>query len=872
MLVYALTIFTGAFLLFQVQPLIGKYILPWFGGGPGVWTTCMLFFQVLLLGGYAYAYFTSRWLKPRSQAIVHFALLLAALATLPIIPADSWKPGGGGNPTLQILALLAVCLGLPYFVLSSTGPLMQHWFSRTNPGVSPYRLYALSNFGSLLALISYPFYFETQFTRKAQAALWAWGLAAYAIGCGFCALKLWRTKGAESRGSSDEWGKSEIRNPPFQTLDPRPSTLDRLLWLLLPACASVLLLATTNKVCQDVAVIPLLWVLPLALYLLSFIICFDNPRWYSRFPFALALIAAMAGICWALFKSIEASAFSQIGIYCGGLFVCCMVCHGELYRLKPDPRHLTGFYLTIAAGGALGGLFVAVIAPLIFTDYFELHLGLLLCGLLFLLVCARDRSAGSDKGWRRLFGKVQQRRRLTCVSLSAGLVALGVALGLQTHQLAGARVYRSRNFYGVLTIFKQHDNERNLDYLVLWHGRTMHGMQFLDPQQAGWPTLYYSEKSGVGLALHALPAGQRRIGLVGLGVGTLAAYAQAGDYVHIYEINPEVLELATSRFTYLSNCPAKVENTLGDARLSLEREPPQDFDLLALDAFNSDAIPVHLLTKEAFVVYERHLKPNGIIAVHVSNKSVNLEPVVINLARHFNYKVATIDCAPPADKPWILGSVWMLLSRSGEIVNSPAIRLAARPADADLASIPLWTDDFASLFQILCLESGPQKDTEFTDAQFRIAYSLWQQRDFAGAIARFRFALRSLPRSPILLNNLAFMLAICPDASLRNNPEAIQLAERACKLTHYKQAVMIDTLAAAYAEAGRFDDATAMAEKARALATEAGDQDLLKINQKLLVLYRAHKPYHEMMSPGQAEPSAVNPPSNDAEKLVPAAP
>jgi len=267
-----------------------------------------------------------------------------------------------------------------------------------------------------------------------------------------------------------------------------------------------------------------------------------------------------------------------------------------------------------------------------------------------------------------------------CTLNDAAAVALGVALELQTHQFAEARVYRSRNFYGVLTIFKQHDNERNLDYLVLWHGRTMHGMQFLNPQQAAWPSLYYSEKSGVGLAMHALPAGHRRIGLVGLGVGTLATYAQVEDYVHIYEINPEVQRLATSWFTYLTNCPAKVETTLGDARLSLEREPPQDFDLLALDAFNSDAIPVHLLTKEAFVIYERHLKTNGVIAVHVSNKSVNLEPVVINLARHFNYKVATIDCTPPADKPWILGSVWMLLSRNAEFVNSPTIRVAARPA------------------------------------------------------------------------------------------------------------------------------------------------------------------------------------------------
>ena len=398
MTAYALTIFTGAFLLFQVQPLIGKYILPWFGGGPGVWTTCMLFFQVLLLGGYAYAHFTSRWLKPRAQAVAHFVLLAAALALLPITPSDSWKPHGGGNPTLQILALLAVSLGLPYFVLSTTGPLIQQWFSRARPGVSPYRLYALSNLGSLLALVSYPFFFETHFTRKAQAGLWAWGLVAYVLCCGFCAVRLWKLEGrrqkVEGRMQKAEAGVAEqAPEATAAAINSQPSTLNYFLWLLLPACASVLLLATTNKLCQDVAVIPFLWVVPLALYLLSFIICFDSPRWYVRFPFTLALIAALGGLCWALYNGADLSLSRQVALYCGGLFVCCMVCHGELYRLKPDPRHLTGFYLMIAAGGALGGMFVAIAAPLLFTDYYELHWGLLLCGLLFLVVCATDRAA-----------------------------------------------------------------------------------------------------------------------------------------------------------------------------------------------------------------------------------------------------------------------------------------------------------------------------------------------------------------------------------------------------------------------------------------------------------------------------------------------
>ena len=827
MFIYALTIFTGAFLLFLVQPLIGKYILPWFGGGPGVWTTCLLFFQMLLLGGYAYAHFISRRLKPRTQAIVHLILMIAALALLPIMPADSWKPGDAGDPTLRILGLLLMCIGLPYFVLSSTGPLMQQWFSRTNPGVSPYRLYALSNIGSLLALISFPVYFETHFTRKMQAGLWGWGLAVYAVGCGFCAIKLWRATG-------DGSPQPAVRSPQSTTLNPQPSTFNHLLWLLLPACASVLLLATTNKICQEVAVIPFLWVLPLALYLLSFVICFDNPRWYSRLPFLVALAAAEGGLCWVLFNEADASVQLQLSVYLAGLFVCCMVCHGELYRLKPDPGQLTRFYLMIAAGGAVGGLFVAVIAPLIFTNYFELQWGLLLCGLLFLLVCVQDQNRGGPSRWHFPIR----------ACLLAGTVALGIALWVQAHQYNELRIYRSRNFYGVLTVYEHSKQDPTLHLLQLMHGRTMHGLQFVDPERAAWPTTYYAEDSGVGLALRALPAGQRRIGLVGLGVGTLAAYAQAGDYVHIYEINPEVRRLAASRFTYLSNCPAQMETTLGDARLSLEREPPQDFNLLALDAFNSDAIPVHLLTREAFLIYERHLKTNGILAVHVSNKSMNLEPVVANLARHFNYQLATVDYAPPADKPWIQRSVWMLLSRSGEIINSPAIREAARPAQTD-SSVPLWTDDFASLFQIFNTEARPEIEPVFASEQTQIAYNLCQQGDFAAAIASGRLALKSHPKIPALLNNLAWLLATCPDASLRNGPEAVKYAERACELTHYWETLLIGTLAAAYAEAGRFDDAILMAQKACAMASKSGEQDLLEKNQKLLELYRARQPYHE---------------------------
>jgi hypothetical protein len=798
MTAYALTIFTGAFLLFQVQPLIGKYILPWFGGGPGVWTTCMLFFQVLLLGGYAYAHFTSRWLKPRTQAVAHLILLAAALALLPITPGDSWKPHGAGNPTLQILTLLTVSLGLPYFVLSSTGPLLQQWFSRAKPGVSPYRLYALSNLGSLLALVSYPFFFEMHFTRKVQAGLWAWGLVAYVLCCGFCAVRAWKSKvqSLKSKVQSPEpkvqslepeaqSPKAKVQSPEAGAGDqasvssgpssgscstdhassPPPSTLNYFLWLLLPACASVLLLATTNKLCQDVAVIPFLWVVPLALYLLTFIICFDSPRWYVRFPFTLALIAALGGLCWAFANASDLALPKQVALYCGGLFICCMVCHGELYRLKPDPRYLTGFYLMIAAGGALGGLFVAVAAPLLFTDYFELHWGLFLCGLLFLLVCATDRTSspstldprpsrfGSSWRWtacaltllvfagldrllawlpeqartvpkgyfiglrigmwtivallvaswiaRKKFRNFQYWRFVTCMWLFLGLLGLGRTLWTQANESSSDRVYRSRNFYGVLTVYEHRKDDPLSHYFLLQHGRITHGLQFADPVQATWPISYYGKDSGIGLGVGALPPGNRRIGVVGLGTGTMAAFGRAGDYLRFYEINPEVEAVATTWFSYLPKCLGNVEVAPGDARLTLEWEPPQHFDLLVLDAFSSDAIPVHLLTKEAFQTYERHLNTNAIIAVHISNHYLNLEPVVVNLARHFGYKLASIDFEENEEEWWLYGSTWILLSRSEQIMNRPDIRNAASTVNTNSIKVPLWTDDFASLFQIL---------------------------------------------------------------------------------------------------------------------------------------------------------------------------
>jgi spermidine synthase len=494
----------------------------------------------------------------------------------------------------------------------------------------------------------------------------------------------------------------------------------------------------------------------------------------------------------------------------------------------------------IAAGGALGGLFVAVIAPLIFSDYFELHWGLLLCGLLFLVVSLRKRRPSTRDSRRSALSKM---RWPACALWAVGVAALGVALWSQAHQYRTTRVYGARNFYGVLAVFKQ--DKSDMRFLELMHGKTEHGLQFLDPVRAAWPTAYYSEGSGVGRALSALPAGSRRIGLVGLGAGTLAAYGQAGDYLRFYEINPDVLQLANSPFTYLAHCQGKVDVVLGDARLSLEREPPQDFDLLALDAFNSDAIPVHLLTEEAFAVYERHIKTNGIIAFHISNGHLNLEPVVLNLARRFKYEAAIIEYNPPRDQWWNQLSTWALLSRNEELINSPAIRESTRPAQADTGTVPLWTDDFASLFQIIRWAAAPQIGARPAEAEAEVAAKLSGRGDFAGAIARYRRALEIDPYLLEALNNLAWLLATCPEASMRNGPEAVQLAGLACQITEFRRTLFVGTLGAAYAEAGRFPDAVTTAQKACELASIFKEEPLLAKNRELLEHYRAGQAYHE---------------------------
>lgn len=758
MLPFALTIFTGAFLLFQVQPLIGKFILPWFGGAPGVWTACLLFFQTVLLGGYAYAHFLSTRFKPRQQVIIHIVLLLLSLAVMPIAPSESWKPQVAGDPTWRILLLLAVSIGLPYFVLSSTGPLMQQWFSQTNPGISPYRLYALSNVGSLLALLSYPAYFEVKFTRHAQATMWSVGLGLFVIFCGYCAWVLWkRVVTTNTAVGSDATG--ERNDAPAE----KTSGVDKLLWVSLPAVASVLLLSTTNKLCQEIAVIPFLWVLPLSLYLLTFIICFDHARWYNRWVFLPLLVVSVSVVTVLLPAGTDAPMRLQIIGYTGALFIACMVCHGELYRLKPPPQRLTSYYLLISAGGAIGGFLVAIVAPAVFSEYRELQVGLWVLSYLVGVLCYRHRSrelvyalvigvvvtlvalpavramfddsTGFKAEVNHLFSDVWFRVPNWVYLLMSVVVLAGCLMDFKTWRplkewqprsgwfamylcvLIGAVFTKqwlekssvpvlsaTRNFYGTLKVFDYYAGDPEDNYHLLLHGATTHGLQFTAPEKSVLATSYYGENSGVGRAINRLPQGPRKLGLVGLGTGTLATYARPGDTMRIYEINPEVERLAREQFKYLSHSPGKIDVAMGDARLVMEQEVAkgdlQGFDLLALDAFSSDAIPVHLLTKEAFAIYMKQIKPDGVIAVHISNRYLDLRPIVERLAAEFGLDVVSIS---DDDEPqwWVYATTWMILTKNKAILEHESIREKAEAPEPGKRQAPLWTDDFASLYSIM---------------------------------------------------------------------------------------------------------------------------------------------------------------------------
>jgi hypothetical protein len=666
----ALTIFLSAFLLFQVQPLVGKLLLPWFGGSAGVWTTCLLFFQLLLLLGYFYAHAVVRHLSQRSQVVLHGSLILLACLALPLRLHGVLKPVGTEEPVMRLLGNLLLTVGLPYFLLSTTGPLVQTWVARK--GHVPYRLFALSNLASMLALLSYPILVEPVFQLRIQTWTWSAGFVVFG-----CLVLLLARRSAHAVPEAEL--QQEVATPPDFGL--------KLIWTLMAAVPSVLLMAVTSHLSTNVAPIPFLWVLPLALYLLSFILCFESHRWYQRGVFLTLLPVAMVGLTLLIGPEHRHTAVRwQVAAFASGLFIVCMVAHGELARLRPHPRHLTGFYLRLSLGGALGGLLVALVAPHLFKSHLELPFGF--AAALGAAFVALAKDPGRLSPWVR---------RSAMLVFAALCVGIGAHAWRSDHSAGREAVARGRNFYGTLHVF---DSGQGKDaWRVLAHGTITHGAQFLDPERRTRPVTYYSADSGVGLSIANLPEGPRRLGVIGLGAGSLAVWGRKGDLIRFYDINPLVETFARRHFTYLQDSAAKVEVAMGDARLTLDREAPQHYDLLALDAFSSDAIPVHLLTREAFGFYLKHLRPGGVLAVHVSNRYLNLRPVVRAAAEALGFATLVVD-TDGEDDAGIYGSTWILLSKDPDFFRKQAFLDSKDVVPLEGESLA-WTDDFSNLYRIL---------------------------------------------------------------------------------------------------------------------------------------------------------------------------
>jgi hypothetical protein len=696
MILYATTLFFSAFLLFLVQPLLAKYILPWFGGSPGVWTTCLLFFQVLLTGGYAYAHFLASRFHARRQAVITAGLLVLTIALLPITPSKKWVLSSVSSPTWHILEILSASIGACYFLLSSTGPLLQSWFSRNWPEASPYRLYTLSNLGSLVAIVSYPLLIEPNLGLDFQTKLWSWIYLLFAALCMACVLTLWRNPHSAATASPSPVAEAAEASG-------APGNKDRVMWLCLPALSSTMLLATTNQLCLDVAVIPLLWLLPMGLYLLSFILCFHSPRWYSRAGFGIALAVALAQTCVVLYRGVFEGLEIQIVSYCFILFVSCMVCHGELVRLKPKPHHLTSFYLMVSAGGALGAVFVSLIAPMLFKGYWEFHLGLAGTALIFLIILFRDRE-----------GRLYAGKPLWAWSFFyLSFLTLVVASGIQIRTTLNETVAVKRNFFGVLKVKEEDQHYAAKHRIVLMHGRIEHGFQFTAEDKRYWPTSYFGPSSGVGVAIRFHPRRQDpnirhlRVGIAGLGAGIIASYGEEGDYLRFYEINPDVLLFSEKYFTYRKDTSAQVDVVLGDARISMEREKslgrPGQFDVLAIDAFSSDAIPVHLLTRECYRNYWYHLKKDGILALHISSRYFNLSPVIRRLAQldaERGVQALLVDDNGSSTQATD-ATRWVLVTANKEFIADKQVQQAVSPWTEEDAPTLLFTDDYSNLFHLL---------------------------------------------------------------------------------------------------------------------------------------------------------------------------
>jgi len=684
----AIAVFSGAFLVFQVQPIIARFILPWYGGAPAVWSTCMLFFQLGLLAGYAYAHVIATNLSFKRQALLHCALILLAIFLLPVSPEKPVYEDlvlANQPQALGIFKLLIVTVGFPFFLLSASTPLLQHWFANRYPGASPFRLYSLSNTGSLLALISYPFVVEPALALKEQTMWWSLGFVFFGLVSAACALQHFRKGRAPSQIPTQDDATDNAATSPIR-------------WGLFAACGSVLLLATTNQMCQDVATIPFLWVAPLSLYLISFIICFERDAWYRRAVWIPLFAVSASLLVYVLHQDYDHDGPSLAGeliTYFSTLFTGAMVCHGELTRLKPHKSKLTLFYLYIALGGATGGILVNLVAPVIFSGFWELHISLTATALIACLSIFRDGSTLSlpRRVW---FGG----------ATGVGVITLGLFLMVHVQLQQETSIIDTRGFFGVLHVYEDNLGTDGY-YRSMYHGRIRHGGQWLAPGRRETPMAYYGNESGVSLAITEHPVRKKKqplfVGVVGLGAGTLCAYGKPGDRFRFYEINSQVISLAHDYFSFLTDTQASVEIITGDGRLVLENEfermGSNNFDVLVIDAFSGDAIPIHLLTAQASELYWQHLKKDGILAIHITNNYLNLSDVARGLARHAGkpgyYFVDEEETETYADY-----NEWVLITDNLQFGESETIQ-GALSDWAHPDRLIHWTDDYSSLFEVV---------------------------------------------------------------------------------------------------------------------------------------------------------------------------
>jgi SAM-dependent methyltransferase len=730
--------FVSAALLFLMEPMFAKMVLPLLGGTAAVWNTSLMFFQTVLLCGYSYAHFSTKLLSRRGQARLHLVVLIAALLTLPFRVPAGWAPPARHNPVVWLLLVLAVAVGAPFFALSASTPLLQRWFSHSaHPSASdPYFLYAASNAGSLLGLLAYPLLLEPALGLSAQTRLWASWYRLLVLLVVVCAALVWRVS-----DTADSFvGEPPLNDAGQDSAGEYRDDLDlrrRARWVVLAFVPSSLMLGVTSELTTDVPPIPLIWVLPLSLYLLSFILVFaPRPllahRWLvRRLPFLI--LAASIPVLTKTYLSLIA----VMPIDLVTLFVAAMVCHGELWRKRPSARRLTEFYLWVSVGGVLGGVFNAIIAPLVFHSLVEFPIALVLAAalrppidivedsprarkldyllpvalgvgvaMLILALEAEGLKAGLTMNvmifgisavWCLSFGR---RPRRFALGLAALMLASGVYTGHFGHVLS-----TERSFFGVYRIANEDANGLR----VLFHGGTVHGIQSLDPARACEPLAYYTRSGPMGqvFAAYAGNALENQVAIVGLGAGALAAYQSPGGQFTFYEIDPLVERIARDRryFTYLSNCAPQARVVLGDARLSLEDAPDHTCGIIVLDAFSGDSIPMHLLTREALRIYLRKLAPGGLLAFHISNRYLDLHQVLGNLAHDAGVVcLLSVDTATGEDdlKAGRYASVWMVMARKSEDLQVLSQDARWMPVSPVLGA-RVWSDDFSNVLSIIKL-------------------------------------------------------------------------------------------------------------------------------------------------------------------------